>query len=174
MRRLAVAFAFATTVFAACSNNTNTTADANRKADSIKALEYTIKAMRDSLKIDSLQKITAQQAQIATQQAQLASLAADRAERSTRRTSSSSYSAPRRTYVKGVSESYYSTTPPAAQKKGWSAAAKGAAIGAGAGALTGVIVDKKDARGGIIGGLVGAGAGYVIGRSQDRKSGRVQ
>ncbi|WP_242691569.1 glycine zipper domain-containing protein [Desertivirga arenae] len=169
MRRLAVALAFATTVFAACSNNTNTTADANRKADSIKALEYTIKAMRDSLKIDSLQKVTAQQAQVATQQAQLASIAADRAERSSRRTSS--YSAPRRTYVKGVSESYYSTTP---QKKGWSAAAKGAAIGAGAGALTGVIVDKKDARGGIIGGLVGAGAGYVIGRSQDRKSGRVQ
>lgn len=61
-----------------------------------------------------------------------------------------------------------------AKKKGWSQAAKGAVIGAGAGALGGVIVDKKDGRGAAIGGVVGAGAGYLIGRGQDRKSGRVQ
>ncbi len=58
-------------------------------------------------------------------------------------------------------------------KKGWSDAAKGTAIGAGLGALTGVLVDKKDGRGAVIGGLAGAGAGYAIGRAEDRKSGRV-
>ncbi len=61
-----------------------------------------------------------------------------------------------------------------AKKKGWSQAAKGTAIGAGAGALGGILIDKKDGRGAIIGGVVGAGAGYLIGRDQDRKSGRVQ
>ncbi|MNY18343.1 hypothetical protein D3C86_1517190 [compost metagenome] len=60
-----------------------------------------------------------------------------------------------------------------AKKKGWSQAAKGAVIGAGAGALGGILIDKKDGRGAIIGGVVGAGTGYVIGRAQDRKSGRV-
>lgn len=61
-----------------------------------------------------------------------------------------------------------------AKKKGWSQAAKGAVIGAGAGALGGVLLDKKDGRGAIIGGVVGAGTGYLIGRDQDRKSGRVK
>jgi len=171
MRRLAVAFAFATTLFAACSNNTKTSTEANRSSDSVRALQYTIRAMRDSLRIDSLQKATAQHAQIATQQAQLAQQAAFRAQQSQR----VAYSAPRRkTYVKGVSESYYATTPATRRKKGWSSAAKGAAIGAGAGALTGILVDKKDGRGAIVGGLLGAGTGYVIGRAHDRKTGRVQ
>ncbi|RYG18582.1 MAG: hypothetical protein EOO07_08620, partial [Chitinophagaceae bacterium] len=71
----------------------------------------------------------------------------------------------------------YSTnagTSTATKKKGWSSAAKGTAIGAGVGALSGVLIDKKDGRGAIIGGLAGAGAGYVIGRDRDKKSGRVQ
>ncbi|MEP6677564.1 MAG: YMGG-like glycine zipper-containing protein [Ferruginibacter sp.] len=60
------------------------------------------------------------------------------------------------------------------KKKGWSKAAKGTAIGAGAGALTGVLVSKNKGKGAIIGGLLGAGAGYVIGRSKDKKDGRVK
>lgn len=68
----------------------------------------------------------------------------------------------------------YSETQTTTQKKGWSSAAKGAVIGAGAGALGGVLIDKKDGRGAIIGGLVGAGTGYLIGRDKDKKSGRVQ
>lgn len=68
----------------------------------------------------------------------------------------------------------YAAAPAAPVKKGWSSAAKGAAIGAGAGAVTGILVDKKDGRGAVIGGVLGAGTGYVIGRSRDRKSGRVQ
>ena len=73
--------------------------------------------------------------------------------------------------MQGVSETYTYSQP---RKKGWSHAAKGAAIGAGAGAITGVLVDKKDARGAIIGGVIGAGTGYVIGRAKDRRTGRIQ
>lgn len=66
------------------------------------------------------------------------------------------------------------TVTEAPKKKGWSDAAKGTAIGAAAGALGGVLIDKNDARGAIIGGILGAGTGYVIGRAKDRKTGRVQ
>ena len=59
------------------------------------------------------------------------------------------------------------------QKKGWSKAAKGTAIGAGAGAVTGAIIGKN-VKGAVIGGAVGAAGGYIIGRSQDKKDGRVR
>ena len=55
-------------------------------------------------------------------------------------------------------------------KKGWSNKAKGAAIGAGAGAATGAIVSNKKGKGALIGGAVGAGAGYLIGRHKDKKN----
>jgi hypothetical protein len=64
-------------------------------------------------------------------------------------------------------------TTAAPAKKGMSDAAKGTIIGAGAGALAGVLIDKNDARGAVIGGVVGAGTGYAIGRANDRKTGRV-
>ena len=55
-------------------------------------------------------------------------------------------------------------------KKGWSNKAKGAAIGAGAGAITGAVVSKNKGQGAVIGGAVGAGAGYLIGRHKDKKN----
>lgn len=59
------------------------------------------------------------------------------------------------------------------QKKGWSKAAKGTAIGAAAGAGAGALILKKNrALGAVIGGVVGGGVGYGIGRSQDKKDGR--
>ena len=67
------------------------------------------------------------------------------------------------------------TQPAAAQKKGWSKAAKGTVIGAGSGAVLGAVINKKNrAAGAVIGGVVGGGAGYGIGRSKDKKDGRVQ
>ena len=61
----------------------------------------------------------------------------------------------------------------AAQKKGWSRRAKGAAIGGGGGAILGAIIDKNHrVAGGILGGVLGAGLGYVIGNERDRKHGR--
>jgi len=73
-----------------------------------------------------------------------------------------------------------SAVPPATsaatpQKKGWSDAAKGTAIGAAAGAGVGALIDKdKRLRGAAIGAAVGGAGGYAIGRKKDRQSGRVQ
>lgn len=61
-------------------------------------------------------------------------------------------------------------TPEEKKKKGWSATAKGAAIGAGAGIVTGAIIDKKHpGKGALIGGAVGAGAGAVTGAIIDNE-----
>ena len=59
------------------------------------------------------------------------------------------------------------------KKKGWSKAAKGAAIGGGTGAVLGVLLNKRNrVAGGIIGGIIGGGLGFGIGRHQDKKDGR--
>lgn len=66
--------------------------------------------------------------------------------------------------------------PVAAQKKkGWSHTAKGAVVGAGTGAVTGALVNKKRAEGAIVGTLigagVGAGTGALVDRSKKKKNG---
>lgn len=59
------------------------------------------------------------------------------------------------------------------QKKGWSAKAKGAVIGAGVGAATGAIINKRNrGAGAVIGGVLGAGAGTGVGAIIDKKKGR--
>jgi hypothetical protein len=59
------------------------------------------------------------------------------------------------------------------QKKGWSAKAKGAVIGAGVGAAAGAIINKRNRGvGAIIGGVLGAGAGTGVGAIIDKKHGR--
>jgi len=77
---------------------------------------------------------------------------------------------------KMVSESQNSAkTTTTTKKKGWSKAAKGTAIGAGAGAVLGAVINKRNrAVGAVIGGVIGGGGGYVIGRGMDKKDGRVQ
>ncbi len=142
---LAIAFV---TVLASCNSNKEIKADA-------------LKQVKDSLRLDSFNRAEAKQLEISQEKERILAL------QSTRNANSSS----RKTYVKGVSESYSNTAP---AKKGWSKAAKGAAIGAGAGAVTGIIVDKKDGRGAAVGAVVGAGTGYIIGRSKDKQDGRVQ
>ncbi len=61
------------------------------------------------------------------------------------------------------------TTTQTEKKKGWSSAAKGAAIGAGAGAIGGAIIAKKKGLGAIVGGVVGAAGGYIIGKDIDKR-----
>lgn len=59
------------------------------------------------------------------------------------------------------------------QKKGWSAKAKGAVIGAGVGAASGAIINKRNRGvGAIIGAVGGAAAGTGIGAILDHKNGR--
>lgn len=66
-------------------------------------------------------------------------------------------------HVAAAPASSGSTTTTTERKK-WSSTAKGAVIGAGVGAVTGAIVDKKQpAKGAVIGGLLGAGAGAGTG-----------
>ena len=52
---------------------------------------------------------------------------------------------------------------PAPRKKGMSAKAIGTIAGAGVGAITGAMVDKKKGEGAVVGGLLGAGAGLGTG-----------
>jgi hypothetical protein len=141
------------TVLASCSNSAKEEALAKQQA---------ITAVKDSLRLDSFKRAEVAKQQQLLEEKHQAELAA------ARRSASSSYSS------SGSSTTTSAGTTTAAKKKGWSDAAKGTAIGAGVGALGGILIDKKDGRGAIIGGLAGAGAGYAIGRAQDRKSGRVQ
>lgn len=79
------------------------------------------------------------------------------------------------TYANNGNSSSQGTGTTATQKKGWSKAAKGTAIGAVGGAALGAIVAKKNrGLGAVIGGVVGGATGYTIGRAGDRKDGRVQ
>lgn len=56
-----------------------------------------------------------------------------------------------------------------AKKKGWSGTAKGAVIGAGAGAIGGALIDKKHGEGAVVGGLAGAALGAGTGAIVDSK-----
>lgn len=62
---------------------------------------------------------------------------------------------------------------PVQKKKGWSAKAKGAVIGAGTGAIAGAVINKRNREAGaLIGGILGAGAGTGLGAIIDHKNGR--
>lgn len=145
-------------VLSACSNSAKEEAVIKQKA---------IAAVKDSLKLDSFKR-----AEVQAKEKQL-KLAEEEKVKEEKRTlllsERNEAAAERRSAATTTTQA-----PVVAKKKGWSDAAKGTLIGAGAGAIGGALIDKKSGRGAIIGGVVGAGTGYVIGRSQDRKSGRVQ
>ncbi|RZK74424.1 MAG: glycine zipper 2TM domain-containing protein [Pedobacter sp.] len=129
--------------------------------------QQAIAAVKDSLKLDSFKRAETARAAIVAKQAEDERVAARvREEKRELLLAERNEAAP--------APRAYSETSTTTKKKGWSSAAKGTVIGAGAGALGGVLIDKKDGRGAIIGGLAGAGAGYLIGRDKDKKSGRVQ
>ncbi|WP_199140630.1 YMGG-like glycine zipper-containing protein [Pedobacter sp. ASV12] len=152
MKRIIAIVALAT-VLASCGNRAKEEALAKQQA---------IAAVKDSLKLDSFKRAEEANKQRLIEEKHQAELA------SARRSATTSYSS------SGTTTTSSAGTTAAAKKKGWSDAAKGTAIGAGVGALGGILIDKNNARGAIIGGLAGAGAGYAIGRAEDRKSGRVQ
>ncbi|WP_214226814.1 YMGG-like glycine zipper-containing protein [Pedobacter sp. B4-66] len=143
----------ATLLLSACSNNAKEQALIKQQA---------IAAVKDSLKLDSFKRVEAKKQEDAKIAAQV---------KEEKRTL---LLAERNEAASQPSNNYRNEASAPAKKKGWSEAAKGTAIGAGAGALGGALIDKKKGRGAIIGGVVGAGAGYLIGRDKDRKSGRVQ
>jgi len=63
--------------------------------------------------------------------------------------------------------SHTSAAAPAPAKKKWSHTAKGALVGAGTGAITGAIVNKKRVEGALIGSVIGAGVGAGTGAIVD-------
>lgn len=67
-----------------------------------------------------------------------------------------------------VSEAEAQTKP----RKSWSKKGKGAAIGGGAGAVTGAVIGGG--KGAVVGGLAGAAAGGIIGRKKDKKKDRAR
>ena len=155
MRNSIICLAVAAAV-TACSGN------AKNKAGENNTYTFTdsVKILKDSLRLDSFERAEQARVDAANREAELANARAEGAA-----------SAPRNVTV--VNESPSQAAPTQTQeKKGWSSAAKGAVIGAGAGAVTGILVDKKDGRGAAIGGVVGAGTGYIIGRQKDKKTGR--
>jgi len=165
MKKILVVIALSSVMFA-CNNKAKEEAALKQKEAE---KQLVIKAMKDSLRLDSFKKaelVKQEQAEKARHEAELAA-----ARRSGLRQRSTAYSG---SGGSGGSSTSYGGTQPTAKKKGWSDAAKGAVIGGAAGAVGGAIIDKKKGRGAVIGGLVGAGGGYLIGRGEDRKSGRVQ
>jgi hypothetical protein len=153
MKNIIITVALAT-VLASCGNSAKEQALAKEQA---------IVAIKDSLRLDSFKRAEVAEKERLVEEKHQAELAAAR-KSNTKTVYTSS----------GSSTNYSGGNTTAAKKKGWSSAAKGTAIGAGVGALGGILIDKKDGRGAVIGGLAGAGAGYAIGRAEDRKSGRVQ
>ncbi len=66
-----------------------------------------------------------------------------------------------------------SSDVPQEHRKGWSAKAKGALIGAGTGAAAGAIINGRNrGAGAVIGGVIGAAAGTGAGAIIDKKNGR--
>lgn len=154
MKKIVMIVAVAAVVTACNSNANNSEGRHNTYT-----FRDSVKIIKDSLRLDSFER--AEQARKDEEQRK-AELAAARRE--------GAATAPRTTSV----HQQAAPVQQQQQKKGWSDAAKGAVIGAGAGAVTGVLIDKKDGRGAAIGGAIGAGTGYLIGRKKDRESGRVQ
>jgi len=141
MKKLLIALA-ATAVFASCHNN----------ADNAAAIESAKQAA-----IDSMSMVNAKKDQIETE-----TKAASHKKRSTAAPAASSENSTASTSSAG--------TAAPAKKKGWSHTAKGAVVGAGAGAITGAVVNKNDrVKGAAIGTIVGAGMGAGIGAIVDHE-----
>lgn len=170
---LAVASAM---LFASCTTGKF---DENGTTDdgAVRAQQYSLDSMKFEMAkqdiIDSMTEVARVEREAALDE-QAAAYAA------TRSTSRSTGSSTRSSSASNYSNSSYAGSSSASQpvytepeKRGWSAKAKGAVIGAGTGAVTGAVINKRDrAKGAIIGGVLGAGAGTGVGAIIDRKKGR--
>ncbi|MCE6992037.1 glycine zipper family protein [Dyadobacter sp. CY323] len=121
-------------------NACNSNSDNNEAA--LKAKQATIDSMKMALEkqavVDSMNAVMAQREE-------------ERAKEEKQQVVANSYSAP-------------AETP---KKKKWNHTAKGAVVGAGTGAITGAIVNKKRGEGALIGSLIGAGVGAGTGAIVD-------
>jgi hypothetical protein len=147
-----------------------------QKEAALQAQQRTIDSMNVELAkkkvVDSMSEVMRMQYYIPpTTVAAVAPVAA-----SASRSSKRSYSGQTRrasTVTQAPAPVVYQQVPVEQKKKGWSAKAKGAVIGAGTGAAAGAIINKRNrVAGAVIGGVLGAGAGTGIGAILDKKNGR--
>lgn len=68
----------------------------------------------------------------------------------------------------GTGSSTASVPETVEKKKGWSNAAKDAAIGGVGGAVVGAVLSKKKGKGAVIGGILGGVGGYILGKKKDK------
>ena len=174
MKRLTslLAASMLTLGFAACHN-----ADTDKSTSAVvDAHETTIDSMKMEIVkqrvVDSMQDV----ARSEEKEAVVTTAVAAPARRTTPRKSSSSNASSSSQYNSNSSYSnaaYEPVAPVSPAKRGWSAKAKGAIIGAGAGAVGGAIINKKNrGAGAVIGGLGGAAVGTGVGAILDHRNGR--
>jgi hypothetical protein len=157
--------------FSACTSTTDPKADTQAQ---LQAFKDSVRMAADTAGLAEYQQWKAQnelgeQPQYNDQTANYAAAAAP--VRRTTKSSTARRSSSGSSNSGGTMNSESSNT--AAKKKGWSKAAKGAAIGTAGGAVIGAVVNKKNrVVGGVVGGVIGGGVGYGIGRGMDKKDGR--
>jgi hypothetical protein len=165
-------------VFALTATSCNSSEDRQREAD-MAAQQRTLDSMKLEMArnqaIDSMNEVARirEEEEKAAKAAAVAS-ASRRSSGSSRSSSSGSSSYNGAGYTQPVAAS---PAPVVVQeeekKKGWSAKAKGAVIGAGVGAASGAIINKRNrGAGAIIGGVGGAAVGTGVGAIIDKKKGR--
>lgn len=154
MKKLLVALAAAVVFFSCKSNGDNAAAIERAKKATIDSMNN-VSAIRQSV-IDSMNHVKGRHHHAGT-------------------SGQEGYSDAAMTAPTGGGGGEVATAPapaPAPKKKGWkswSHTAKGAVVGAGAGAITGAIVNKDHLKGAAIGTLIGAGVGAGTGAIVDHK-----
>lgn len=172
-----VSFALASaTLFASCT--TGKFDEAGTVDDgAVRAQQYSLDSMKFEMAkqdiVDSMAEVARVEREAALEEQAAAYAATRSTSRSTgsanTRAASSASNYSNTSYAGSASQPVY-TAP---EKRGWSAKAKGAVIGAGTGAVSGAVINKRDrAKGAIIGGVLGAGAGTGVGAIIDKKNGR--
>jgi hypothetical protein len=143
-----------------------------RTIDSMK-IEMARQQVMDSMADVAKAQVLMAKTETATKKNSVAKKKSTRSKRSVASASTGAHSTGTYTGNSTTSEPVYQEIPQAPEKKGWSAKAKGAVIGAGTGAAAGAIINKRNrAAGAVIGGVLGAGAGTGIGAVIDKKNGR--
>jgi hypothetical protein len=162
-----------TLVMTACTSKKPAEADLNAQ---LEAFKDSMRLAADTAGLAEFQQWKAQNEleqkdQMEEENNAVAPVASSAKQSTARKTSTASRSSSSGTRSSGSSGS--GTTNTSTAKKGWSKAAKGAAIGGGTGAVVGAVINKKNrVAGGVIGGVVGGAVGYGLGRHKDKKDGR--
>ncbi|NSL85796.1 glycine zipper domain-containing protein [Chitinophaga solisilvae] len=148
MKQILVAFAAAVMILTSCQSNNSAAIESAKKAT-----------------IDSMNAINAVKQQV------IDSMNAIKKPAHRHNTGTAASGFKDASYVAGDAPATAAPAPApvAKKKKGWSHTAKGAVVGAGAGAITGAIINKDRVKGAAIGTLIGAGIGAGTGAIVDHQ-----